>query len=749
MNWTNIHLIWVRELRDQFRDRRTMFTIAVLPLLLYPMMGMAFLRVTQFLQEHPSQVLLLGVEHLPPSPPLVVQDHLASAVCPPNEAELLRVTLQDRRGDQNVSESVQKFATAAIARGDYDVVLWFPEDFAQRLAAFRRQVDRIGDGDSGDGDSEDGDDLEVVVPAPHLFANLADDKSRIAHDRIERILRRWQDQLVREILLSRQLPEAVIRPFALQSQDVSDEPFRRAAVWSKVLPFVVLIWALTGAFYPAIDLCAGEKERGTLETLLCSPALRSEIVWGKLLTVASFSVLTALLNLFSLILTGILLFGRLTAMEAGLDVGAPPLNAILWLILALIPIAALFSALALAIAAFARSSKEGQYYLMPLLLLTLPLMILSLLPAAQLNLGSSVIPVTGLMLWLRALIENDYASAVRFAVPVFGVTAACAWLSIRWAVRQFENESVLFREGEQFGLGLWLQHLIRDRDNTPSIAESLACGFIILIATFFGSLYIQPAADWAGLSRVIFATQIGLVAAPALIMTLVLTRRPARVLLLQRPRWSTVPAAVLLAVCLHPTVVLVAQQIQAMYPLNEDVIRAMQPLTDALQQAPWWQVVLVIALAPAICEELAFRGFVLSGLRHLGSTTASLVISSLFFAVTHGMLQQSLSAFGVGLILGLIAVRTGSLIPCIAFHLAHNSLTVLIGRVGGESGPPPTWTTWLLQSSGDGNLEISYTTSAIVASMILSALLLRWFHRLPFERSMEETLEQRIAAHQK
>lgn len=744
MNWTNIRLIWTRELRDQLRDRRTMFTVAILPLLLYPMMGMAFLRVTQFLQEHPSQVLLLGVDHLPPSPPLVVDGHLASAVCPTNEAALLKLTLQDRHTDQHSIESVQRFATAAIARGDYDVVVWFPEDFARRLAAFRRQVDRIGDDDS-----EDDDRPEVQVPSPHLFANLADDKSRIAHERIERVLRRWQDQLVREILLSRQLPEAVIRPFTLQSQDVSDEPFRRAAVWSKILPFVVLIWALTGAFYPAIDLCAGEKERGTLETLLCSPALRSEIVWGKLLTVASFSAVTALLNLFSLILTGILLFGRLTAMDAGLDIGAPPLSSILWLMLALIPIAALFSALSLAIAAFARSSKEGQYYLMPLLLLTLPLMMLSMLPAAQLNLGSSVIPVTGLMLWLRALIENDYAAAARFAVPVFGITAACAWLSIRWAVRQFENESVLFRESEQFGLGLWVHQLIRERDNTPTIAESLACGFLILIATFFGSLYIQPAADWAGLSRVILATQIGLVAAPALIMTLVLTRRPAGVLLLQRPRWSTVPAAVLLAVCLHPTVVLVAQQIQVMYPLNEEVIRAMQPLAEALRQAPWWQVVLVIALAPAICEELAFRGFVLSGLRHLGSTTAALVISSLFFAVTHGMLQQSLSAFGVGLILGLIAVRTGSLIPCIAFHLAHNSLTVLIGRLTAESGLPPTWTTWLLHPSGNGDLEIGYTTPAIVASVILSALLLRWFHRLPFERSAEETLEQRIAAHQK
>ena len=76
-----------------------------------------------------------------------------------------------------------------------------------------------------------------------------------------------------------------------------------------------MIWALTGAFYPAIDLCAGEKERGTLETLLTSPADRREIVCGKLLTVTTFSSATAVLNLSSLVLTGSLFFGQMELVE--------------------------------------------------------------------------------------------------------------------------------------------------------------------------------------------------------------------------------------------------------------------------------------------------------------------------------------------------------------------------------------------------------------------------------------------------
>ena len=88
------------------------------------------------------------------------------------------------------------------------------------------------------------------------------------------------------------------------NHDVAEKDERDAALWSKILPFLLLIWALTGAFYPAVDLCAGEKERGTLETLLSSPAERIEIVWGKLLTVMLFSVVTAVLNMLSMGITG-------------------------------------------------------------------------------------------------------------------------------------------------------------------------------------------------------------------------------------------------------------------------------------------------------------------------------------------------------------------------------------------------------------------------------------------------------------
>ncbi len=246
---------------------------------------------------------------------------------------------------------------------------------------------------------------------------------------------------------------------------------RKAAVWSKMLPFVLIIWALTGAFYPAIDLCAGEKERGTLETLLTSPAERSEIVAGKLLTVMLFSMATSALNLVSMGVTGIFMFQQFQSLGEGFEIGMPPLRAGLWLLLTLIPVSALFSALCIALASFARSNKEGQYYLVPVMLVCLPLLILPMSPGVELSLGYSLIPLTGLVLLLKSLLEGDYLGALPFVPPVLIVTGLCCVLALRWAIDQFNKESVLFRESERLDLKLWLQaprsrppgHAFRDR----------------------------------------------------------------------------------------------------------------------------------------------------------------------------------------------------------------------------------------------------------------------------------------------
>lgn len=762
MNWNNVRLIFLRELRDQLRDRRTLFTIAILPILLYPLMGMTVLQVQQFLRESPSRVLVIGGDTLPSDPVLLDGNKFALDVCPESEQRLIALELAQDAPQSSSDEAIREYAQKQIKDKDFDAVVFFPPDFGLRIeklrsplrdsydSAAQKSADRDASPAATDDSATKNSAADAVkpehVPEPLVIRNSASDKSRVASHRIDDVLHRWRERVVQENLRQSNVPLSAVRPFELTSTDIAEVESRRAAIWSKILPFVLLVWALTGAFYPAIDLCAGEKERGTLETLLSSPAGRSEIVVGKLLTVMSFSVGTSVLNLASMGATGTFIITQMKQMSGvnlPIDLGPPPLFATLWLLVALIPIAALFSALSLAIAAFARSSKEGQYYLMPLLLISLPLMTLPLLPSAKLDLGFSFIPITGVMLLLRTLIEGEYFEALRYSPIVIGVTAVCCILSIRWAVEQFSNESVLFRESERFGLGLWLRHLVRDRQDLPTAGEAMLCGVLLLVIRFFVSFVIPMPASWQDFVNSTAVLQIALIAAPACLMAIMLTRRPLETLMLRRPSyWLTLPAAVLLAATLHPTMIWISTQIGILYPLSDETRAQLAPFETLIMSAPLWQAMLLIAVTPAICEELAFRGFILSGLRTTGHKWPAIVISSIFFGLAHGVLQQSLAAVVVGCVIGYVAVKSGSLWTGVLYHLTHNALSLTLGRVAMTGSAKQGPLAMIYNHEGE---EFGYTLAVTFAGLVIAIALAIWLKRLPYHRLDEELLQEALA----
>jgi len=360
-----------------------------------------------------------------------------------------------------------------------------------------------------------------------------------------------------------------------------------------------------------------------------------------------------------------------------------------------------------------------------------------MLPAVRLNLGSSLIPITGMMLLLRAVVEGQYAEAALFAPPVLLVTGGCCLLAIRWAVGQFNNESVLFRESERVDLGLWLRHLVRDRGPTPTFGQAMACGIILLTIRFFATFAAKAPTGWHEFALLQFVTLAVLVALPVLIMTATLTRSPRATLLLSATSGKALLLATLLAFTLHPVAMWIAEGVQQLYPLNERMLAQIQDVQRIIASAPSiWHILALMALAPAICEELAFRGFILSGLRHMGHKWGAIVISSLLFGVTHGILQQSISATLVGLVIGYVAVQTGSLLPGIVFHLVYNTLGVSAALGGGA------WWASLLQVDGE---TADYRWLVIVAGTLLSVAILAWFHRLPHATTPEEELRKALS----
>jgi len=741
MNGSNVRLILAREIRDQVRDRRTLFMIFVLPILLYPLLGMSFFQVAQFLEEKPSRVLMVGAKGVSDAadlPSLVDPQRMnrfdVRLFSDPVQVGLLELSFapEEPRDGPEEREEPWRAARRAVQAGEYDAAVFFPPDFVERMQRFQRaNRSRLEEKTSPAEATEPEDPLPLAVPEPKIIFSTANEKSQIAFARLFDVLQNWRQEIVKDQLVAAGLPTAAARPFNVATSDVAEETGHRgAAVWSKVLPILLLVWAMTGAFYPAVDLCAGEKERGTLETLLCSPAERSEIVLGKLVTIMLFSMATAALNIVSMGMTGWLVLAQLP------QFGPPPAMAVVWLSLALVPVSALFSALCLALAAFAKSTKEGQYYLMPLLLVTMPLVVLPMAPGVELNLGNSLIPVTGVVLLLRSMIEGNVVQALPFAAPVSAVTLGCCLLAIRWAVEQFNSESVLFRESERLDPTLWVRHLLEDRRPTPSASAAVFCGLLILLVNFFLNTSLARWGRVESITGLVLLTQLAVIAAPALVLTLLLTTSPRRTLLLRRPRWLTLPAAATLAIVLYPTVVGLAATVHRLYPVS-DVVK--KQVEGVFQDANIWHLFVLIAVVPAICEELAFRGFILSGFRHLGHKWRAIVYSALFFGLTHSILQQQLIASLVGVVIGFVAVQTGSLLPAIVFHLIHNGLQLLMAHWS-RGISPAVLDRWpgahFLMFVEDGSLVFRWPV--IAASAVAAFVLLRWFHALPYEKSTEE-----------
>jgi sodium transport system permease protein len=746
MNWTNVRLILQREVRDQLRDRRTLFMIAVLPLLLYPLLGMSFFQVAQFMREQAVKVLLIGAHDFADLPPLVEGQHFAlSLFSDAGRARLMDLEFAlDTAAD---AEAGQQAADTLAKEGGYDVVIYFPPDFAERLQQFRRELierdaakepaaKEPAAKEPAEKEPAKGPDVkpgEVPIPEARVFWNEAKERSKIGYLRATDVLSRWRDRLVERNLAESRIPAAAARPFELKMVDVANEGQGQAALWSRILPFVLLLWALTGAFYPAVDLCAGEKERGTLETLLSSPAERSEIVWGKLLTIMIFSMATAVLNLLSLGITGSLVLSQLPNQP---HLGPPPAIAVVWLLIALVPVSALFSALCLALAAFARSTKEGQYYLMPLVLITLPLTVLPMAPGVELNLGNSLIPVTGMVLLLRTMLEGNYAAALPFIPPVVAVTLTCCLFAMRWAADQFNSESVLFRESERLDVALWLKHLMRDREDTPTVPAAVLCGVLILLVQFFMGLALQKSQQ--NLAELAVVTQLVVVATPALLMTIMLTRSPRETLLLRLPRWSTLPAALLLAVALHPVAFALRALVMKIYPIDEQLAAELNRMVGQIEGKWLW----LLAIVPPVCEEIAFRGFILSGLRRMGHKWRAIVVSSIFFGVSHTIFQQSLVATILGLVLGFLAVQTGSLLTCVLFHMSHNALMFLAAKLTPAVVAERPLLAWLIDPN-DASGQF-YRWPAVLIGGLAAAAILLWLRNLPYAHSSEESLQESL-----
>jgi sodium transport system permease protein len=197
--------------------------------------------------------------------------------------------------------------------------------------------------------------------------------------------------------------------------------------------------------YPAMDLTAGEKERGTMETILSSPISRRELVLGKFFLVLSASLATAALSVISM---GVSFWvaQRFHAFDFGEDHHTEltiHASAALSVFLMALPIAVLFSAVLFTIALFAKTYKEAQSYLTPMTFIVIIPAIAALLPGVDLTAKLALIPILNVSLLCKELIAGTYHWS--FIAIIFASTCVYAGVALFVAIKMFQRESVLFR----------------------------------------------------------------------------------------------------------------------------------------------------------------------------------------------------------------------------------------------------------------------------------------------------------------
>lgn len=740
MRWSIIRLIWLRELRDQLRDRRTLFMVAILPLLLYPVLGFAVLQFAVGFSEKGNIVgLVRGPDSnrdFPPRPSsgegrsVVPGAALLTAI--PSGAggveQLLGAAALSGHGQRTldypplVRDGVFTAAQSVLRAIDPSAFdpskLLEDEPTAQLLQAFQRLKTSFLDEEDLKLLDDRKIDLLVTVPAD-FWAKLQqaesgadpsmpavqvriranDDYSRQAKKRFDVLLDQWKKDLKKVRLARRGLPLEFDSPFEVKelgARPASPTTQRLLDLVTRLFPFMLVMWSLAGALYPAVDLCAGEKERGTMETLLITPAGREEIVLGKFLTIWVFSFASALLNLLSMGITT-WQFG------ARLPQGEMPVGAIFWCLLLALPMSALFSAVSLAIGAYARSSKEGQYYLMPLFLITMPLIFLTMAPGVELNPFYSLVPVTGVALLMQKLMTaTDLSQVWLYFAPVLLAIALYSWLALRWAISQFQREDVLFREAERLDIRLWLWRLFREKEPTPTHGQALFC-FAVILGLRWLSLGLGQHMPVAMNTAIHL---LALVGPPAVLMALLLNTQPRDALRLHAPAGRDLVLAAGLALLLVPVAVAGAQIVFAQ---SEQLTRQLldrQPLFEELHSLHKGEslrtdqigaFLLAFALLPAVCEELAFRGYILTGLLKRFRPRSAIVVSAFLFGLYHMNVFQFVPAFCLGIVLGLITVRSRSLAPAMMMHFLHNALLLLgihLTRAGQDVIPSQVALVW-------------------------------------------------------
>jgi sodium transport system permease protein len=499
--------------------------------------------------------------------------------------------------------------------------------------------------------------------------DAAESQSRQAMKRVSDALRDRNDKLLDERLGAHGLEGQFVRPLDIHTRNVAPPAKTTGAILGAILPMLMVVMLGVGAFYPAIDLTAGEKERGTFETLLSTPTLTAELVYGKFLAVFCLSLLAGLLNLCSLLLTLGVQFAQLSSERMILQISMPPLT-VLAILVVLIPLAFLISALMMTAAMFARTFKEAQNIMTPFLLAVMFPAMLAAIPGTELTTGYQFVPIANVALLFKDLMTGK--SGLQDFFAVFISTTAFALLALSAAVWIFKREEMILAEEHAIPFTLRRAEFVPRRVLTPGMALFLFA--VVLLFIFYAGTYVQGLNLMWGL----LATQWLLVLAPTLLY-LAYTRTNIRdALNLRAPRPGAVLGTLIVGAAWAVVVVQLGYWQNRVLPMPPEIAKAMAGLYQGRDTTPALLALLfVAAFSPAVCEESLFRGAMLSAFKRRWPAWMAIVVTGLLFGLLHVSVHRMPVTAASGIVLAYLVYRTGSIYTSMLAHFMLNAASLL------------------------------------------------------------------------
>lgn len=395
-------LVMQKEIKELLRDRKTLFFMIALPLLLFPaIFGIAVYFGNEALEKAKSEVLTFAIVNA-------------------ENAQALTQALSDQELLDRVEIEAGADISEWVKQGGADFVIEVPENY-------------------GDNPLESG---QIALKVYFNDAGLNAVERRV-RDVTDEIAQTNQTKVFEYLGIAEDKRKGVLNPIVIEKVNVADQREDIGGRWGGLVPYLIFILCLQGAMLPATDLGAGEKERGTLETLLISPIERHSLVMGKFFAIAISGVVSALITVGSMALWGTMLSYGNAAQAIVEFMSAISLIDFLLIFLMLVPVVAIFASALLSLSIYAKSFKEAQGYMTPIVFMVIIPVALAIVPGVDLEGGWAWVPLTNVALAIKELISGtmDYFALI----PIFGSTAIIAGGLIYFSIFWFNREKVLFR----------------------------------------------------------------------------------------------------------------------------------------------------------------------------------------------------------------------------------------------------------------------------------------------------------------